>query len=664
MWHVFQQKLSGGKHGWTPRLLFLLGGLVSLDLFVVLISRDWSLFGILVSDFGVAGRLLFLAMLAIALFRLSNRRDGYKLALLLLMLLSVFQFHSLEKRMVSDGFNYFAYVQSFWKDFDVNFGNDYRLLGIEDRYGFETLTRTGHRRSIFSAGPAVFWSPFFLLGELFGRLAAWSGREVNLRGNGPFHWNAVAVGSMVYGFMAVLLLQSLLRRYFDNVTAFAATVLIWFGTGLHWYIVYQPWMSHALGTFTAVLFIWFWDRSRLQRGWRDALALGLLGGLMVCVRWQNGLLLFLPLFDWLWAAWRRDRAVLVLGPILFAGFLVGLLPQLLAWKAIYGQYLLLRPPHGAGFVGYFNPFFFETLFSSRHGLLSWTPLLWLGFLGLIPLLRKRWPTVWMMTFCLILMTYVNMCIMDWWAGGSFSNRRFDGALPIFAFGIAATFDYLRGLVSRRPAWATAALLAFFPVWTVLLMEQYHRHRIPIDQTVSFTKVAGNSAEILFETIGYPFSWPANWLFASANDSSPAKFDTVVGRYLFFPNRLKREVIEGGGEDGALMGPEWAAPELRSGRWVRVTRRTKARIFVPMGREELLRLTLFLSVRPQPTEVVVAVNGDEVGSFRATPDFSEYHLSTPALFPRGINALSLHPRFEKAKQILLLERVVFKRVERR
>ena len=40
-------------------------------------------------------------------------------------------------------------------------------------------------------------------------------------------------------------------------------------------------------------------------------------------------------------------------------------------------------------------------------------MLWLGFLGLIPLLRKGWKTVWMMTFCLILMTYVNMCIMDW-----------------------------------------------------------------------------------------------------------------------------------------------------------------------------------------------------------------------------------------------------------
>ena len=116
-----------------------------------------------------------------------------------------------------------------------------------------------------------------------------------------------------------------------------------------------------------------------------------------------------------------------------------------------------------------------------------------------------------------------------------------------------------------------------------------------------------------------------------------------------------------------MGREWASPELRSGRWVRVTRRTKARVFIPMGREELLRLSFSLSVRPQPVEVIVAVNESEVGRFLATPDFSEYQLSTPALFPRGINFLSLRPQFppqfEDARQILLLDRVTFERVDR-
>jgi len=663
MWKTFRRDFFDNHHRRVSLLFLIPFVLVSLDLFAVLISRDWSLSGILVGEWGVAFRVLLIAGLALGLYRARGWRDGYTLTLFMLMLLSVYQFHTVERRMVADGFFYFSYVQSFWKDFDVDFENEYRLHGLLERDSIEIPTQTGYRRSIFSVGPGVFWSPFFLLGELYGRLAAWTGREVNLKGNGPFHWNAVAVGSLIYGFLTVFLLQSLLRRHFNGAAAFAGPLLIWLGTQLHWYMVYQPWMSHALGTFTAALFLWSWDGSRLERGWRNALLLGLIGGLLVCVRWQNGLLLFLPLFDWLWGMWRRDKAVLFRGPVLFLGFLIGLSPQLLAWKAIYGQYLLLQPPHGARFVDYWNPFALETLFSSRHGLLSWTPVLWLGFIGLMPLLKKRVATFWMMAFCLALMTYVNMCITDWWAANSFSNRRFDGALPILAFGVASSFEQLRRIVFRRPMWAVVALLAFFPAWNMLFMEQYHRHQIPIDDTVSFTRVVANSAENLFQAVGYPFAWPANWWFAWKHDASPAKFDTVLGRYLFFPNRVRSEVLEIGEEDGGLMGEEWGAPELRSGRWVRVTRRTKARIFVPLGREESLRLSFSLSVRPEPVEVVVAVNGDEVGRFQAVPEFSDYQLAAPSRWPKGTNVLSLHPRFDEQGQILLLDRVTFGLVDR-
>jgi len=662
-WKTLRRKVSRRTHGSRGWLIGVLLVAVTLDLFAVLISRDWSLFGFPASESGVAFRLLILAGLAVALYRLRGWKDGYSLVLFALMLLTVQQFHSIERRMVADGFYYFSYVQSFWKDFDVNFENEYRMHGLIERQSIEIPTVTGYRRSIFSAGPGVFWSPFFLLGEAVGRLATFRGLDVNLQGNGPFHWNAVAVGSLVYGFAAVFLVQSLLRRYFTWTVAFAGTLLIWLGTQFHWYMVYQPWMSHAIGTFTAAWFIWSWDRSRLERGWKNALSLGLIGGLMVCVRWQNGLLLFLPLFEWLWGVRRRNPGVIVAGPVLFAGFMVGLSPQLFAWKAIYGEYLLVHPPHGANFVDYWEPFTLETLFSSRHGLLSWTPILWLGFVGLIPLVKKRWATVWMMAFCLVLMTYVNMCILDWWAGNSFSNRRFDGALPILAFGVAASFEYVQRFVSRRPALAAGLFLVFFPAWNMLFMDQYHRHQIHIDDTVSFSEVVANSTENFFDSVGYPFAWPANWWFAWSYNTSPAKFDTVVGRYFFYPNRVRSEILEIGEDDGGLIGDEWGEPELRMDRWVRVTRRKEARLFVHMGRDETLRLSLSVSVRPEPVEVAVAVNGNEVGRFLATPGFSEYQLNAASRLRRGTNTVSLRPQFREAGQILLLDRVTFELVDR-
>ncbi len=640
----------------------MVGGLLFLDLLAVLVSGgQWSLTGSAVGNLGVAVRLLLLAGLGIGLYRSGRWKDGYQLALVLLMLASVYHFHATGRRMVGDGYFYYAYVQSFWKDFDVHFENEYGQYGVLERPSIETPTRTGYRRNIFSVGPAVLWSPFFGLGELFGRVAAWSGLEVNLRGDGLFHWKAVSLGTLLYGFAALILVQSLLRRYFSKPVAFAATVLMWLSTSFYWYTVQQPTMAHGLATFTGALFLWFWDRNRLGRGLRSAFVLGLIGGLTVCVRWQNGLLLVLPFLDWLWAIRRRDGAVVAAGPVLLVGVFIAVLPQLLAWQAIYGQFLFLHAPQGRTLVRFHRPFVWETLFSSRHGLLTWTPVLWLGFLGLLPLLRRGSATVWMMTFCLLLMTYVNMSAKEWWAGGAFSGRRFDASLPILAFGIAMSFELLGRFAARRPALMAGALLAFFPLWNFLFMDQYRLHRIPSDNTVSFTQVASNSAEILFDKVGYPFAWPLNWWYGWRHGMSFSEYDTVVGRYFFYINRVRAQVMEIGEDDGGLIGEGWNPPEFRVDRWVRVTRRKEARLFVPLERAEKLQLTFRLSVRPQPVEVIVEVNGREVGRFLAAPGFTDYALPAPIEWQKGINTLVLRPQFTERAQILLLDRVSFQRV---
>jgi hypothetical protein len=254
-----------------------------------------------------------------------------------------------------------------------------------------------------------------------------------------------------------------------------------------------------------------------------------------------------------------------------------------------------------------------------------------------------------------------MSVQEWWSANSFSNRRFDGALPFLAFGIAYCAERLWQFTARRPALVAGAVLALFPLWNLLFMEQYHRHDIPIDDTVSFTDVASNAAEIAFNKVGYPFSWPVNWWFAWAFDTTPSKYDQVYGRYFFYINRVVEETLEIGEDDGGLIGEGWYDPELREGRWVRVTRRAKTRLFVPLERDENLRITFHSSARPQPVEVIVEVNGNELGRFRPGPGFADHGLATPVRFPKGINTLDLLPQFAEPGHILLLDRVTFRRV---
>jgi hypothetical protein len=289
-------------------------------------------------------------------------------------------------------------------------------------------------------------------------------------------------------------------------------------------------------------------------------------------------------------------------------------------------------------------------------------VLWLGYLGLLPLLGRRRASIWMMALCLGVITYVNMSVKEWWAAGSFSNRRFDAALPILAFGIAWCFERLSRFTSRRPVVVVGALLALFPLWNFLFMEQYKQHRIPIDDTVSFTQVTGNSAAILFDKVGYPFAWPLNWWFAWRYETSPSKYDLVYGRYFFFINRVPKEVMDLGADDGGLVGEGWSRPQFRAGRWVRVIRRKRARLFVPLERTERLRLIIHAAVRPEPVEVIVEVNEQEVGRITVTPGFEDYSLRGPVEFERGVNTLVLRPQFTVPRQVLLADRVTFLRVD--
>ena len=69
-------------------------------------------------------------------------------------------------RLQSDGFYYFAYLRSMAFDRDVNFMNDYRMLGLGDKTYLFQPTPTGHAQSAWTIGPAIVWAPFFAAGHV------------------------------------------------------------------------------------------------------------------------------------------------------------------------------------------------------------------------------------------------------------------------------------------------------------------------------------------------------------------------------------------------------------------------------------------------------------------------------------------------------------------
>jgi hypothetical protein len=240
------------------------------------------------------------------------------------------------------------------------------------------------------------------------------------------------------------------------------------------------------------------------------------------------------------------------------------------------------------------------------------------------------------------MTYVNFCSGDWWAGGSFSNRRFDSLLPIFAFGFAASIDFARRVLAAQPTLALAAVAVGAISWNVALMEQVRRGLVPRDDTVSFSALVGGSAAVVSDAVGFPTTWPASWAFAARYDRPPSQFDTLVGQYLFYrQNNLDGRIAVGDAAQKGLLGEGFARVEPFAGRNARRLA-GPARIFAPLDGPEDFELSFAVAAESSGRTARVFVNGLAAGDLRGIG--REWSLSSIGVargfFRRGLNELRL------------------------
>jgi hypothetical protein len=202
-----------------------------------------------------------------------------------------------------------------------------------------------------------------------------------------------------------------------------------------------------------------------------------------------------------------------------------------------------------------TPLLLDSLFSSRHGLLFWTPVLTAALLGLLARAARGRADAWGALGAIATMAAVNACLRPWWSGG-LGNERFAAALPLFALGLAVVLDGLRRTALRRPLRLAAVAGAALVAWNLLLMAQYRAETIPRDDTVSFPVVAENSARLVSAAVGAPTAWPANWIFARRHALPPGRFDLLAGQDVLAAGARPIDIGDLA-TDGALLAEGWS-----------------------------------------------------------------------------------------------------------
>jgi hypothetical protein len=410
-----------------------------------------------------------------------------------------------------DGVGYYAYLRSVLIDHNLNFEKDFLAANKSfvmvrfDAQGHllpEFFTKTGHVENHFSVGPAILWAPVLGAVHLAVLMVNRFGANISADGYSRPYLLAMGLTTAFYGFLSLFLAFQIARNYFERQWAFLATLGIWLASSLPVYMYFNPSWSHAFSAFSVSLFLWYWDRTKLQRTMGQWAVLGLIAGLMGNVYYPNAILLIFPAIELLFLARTassapRQQAMpigkLVLCSLLFgAVFVISLIPTFITRKIIYGN------PFETGYPGILtwnwkSPVFLSVLFSSDHGLWSWTPILALAAIGLLFVVRRNalLGIGSILTFAAFL--YFISSYPDWAGISSYGNRFFVSLTPIFILGLAAllnTFAEWAGNAARAMA-LSAAAIALFVIWNFAFIFQWGMHMVPTRGDISWSEMVHN-----------------------------------------------------------------------------------------------------------------------------------------------------------------------------
>lgn len=421
--------------------------------------------------------------------------------------------------------------------------------------------RTGYYANACPIGPVFLWLPTYLLGLLFHKLATVPGLGTVLRwlvptltpklsGREAADFFMAGLGSLAATMLGLALVFRLVQRKLGLGAARLGVVAMALATPLCWYAVTQPTYGHAASFLAIAWLLERWDHYRQSMTtWRWA-KLGLIGGVALLMRPQEGLWFLLPGLDalvLLLGALRQRQArqaLRVIGQGLLFLACAGLvyLPQLLVWYRVYGELRLGQPE---GHFLWWNPALLESLFSMRAGLFPWVPVLYLVVPGLLWARRALGGLVWRLGLVFALELWLNASVWDYHASWSYGPRRYTDAVPIVALGVGGLYVTLRSYAQRATTWLPTRLPSFvvggvvlLTLWNGLLMELVRNRHIkntsslaaPASVWVAWAQGPAWLGRAL-DTVGYPFVQPVGWLYALWYRMPARNFEGLIGNYL-------------------------------------------------------------------------------------------------------------------------------------
>jgi hypothetical protein len=338
-----------------------------------------------------------------------------------------------------DALGYYIYLPSFF------IYHDYKELKwlpeIDKKYQVSggwvyqaNKYKNGNYLFSYTGGVAIIESPLFF----FGHIAA---KNLGYKTDGfsPPYQFSIAFGAIFYFFLSLLLLRSIILKYFSDKVTAATLLLLVLASNIIQYVSVDDAMSHSFIFPLYVLILYFTIKWHERPSLVWASLIGVTVGLATISRPTEAIMVLIPI---LWGTQTKELASekwkmvkqnkLHVYFLAFSGF-IAILPQLIYWKLTTGSIFYEMPSRW----DFLNPHF-RVLIGWESGWFIYTPVAIFFVAGLFFI--KQFPfKKSVIVFCL-LSIYIVISHHDWRYGATYSCRALSHIYPVFALPLAAFID--------------------------------------------------------------------------------------------------------------------------------------------------------------------------------------------------------------------------------
>ncbi len=386
-----------------------------------------------------------------------------------------------------DGLGYYAYVRSLLIDGDLHFANEFdpaQSPFARSAAQAAGRTTTGYVPNPWSVGPAIVWTPFWLLAHAITYIGRALGFDWQADGYALPYVALIGLASALASLGTLLGSTAIAWRWCRSTAATTAAIALYLGSNLVYYAQFEGSFAHSFSAASVTLMLLLALRLNDAPTARRWALLGASAGAMLLIYWITGLLLLIPAGLIVGMVWRQARARDWPGLQRTAlGMIVALIcaisvffPQMLVWKILYGNWLTV--PQGGSFISPQHSQLIPMLIGPLYGLAWWTPAYALSLAGaLLFAWRCPWPGL-LIVLGIAGYLFYNSILPDWHGSGAFGLRRLTALAPLLTVGLATLFERL-----MRWRYAPAALTGLLAGWTMPLMARYLVFQVPHEPTV-------------------------------------------------------------------------------------------------------------------------------------------------------------------------------------